>query len=222
MNKTLFSFVFTLPFVCASAIVQAALPISSLQTTDFSSVVASPPFGDIEPPNNVIDDLTYEEWRYNTDTASPGIMSSNSPTDEDIATTTLSIYTGDGSEFRAISIDYSTYGPNDPYSLALYGYRADTQVPGAFISRPGILTGASETLSLNWDNIDEIRVVVNSDYIVFDNVTAGPATSTPTPTPTPPAVATPVPTMSAYGIGLTKLGLLLVAGRRLRVLAKRK
>ena len=47
-------------------------------------------------------------------------------------------------------------------------------------------------------------------------------TPTPTPPPTPPpSAATPVPTMSAYGIGLTMLGLLLVAGRRLRASAKR-
>lgn len=38
----------------------------------------------------------------------------------------------------------------------------------------------------------------------------------------PPAPATPVPTMTAYGLVLTILGLLVVAGRRLRVSAKRR
>ena len=35
-----------------------------------------------------------------------------------------------------------------------------------------------------------------------------------------PASATPVPTMSAYGLVLTMLGLLVAAGRRLRASAK--
>lgn len=44
----------------------------------------------------------------------------------------------------------------------------------------------------------------------------------PEPTPPPAAGPTSVPTMSAYGLALTMLGLLLVAGRRLQVSAKRK
>ena len=56
MKKSLFSVISCVCFTCASAIAQAALPISSVQTTDFDSVVASPPFGDINPPNNVIDE----------------------------------------------------------------------------------------------------------------------------------------------------------------------
>ena len=210
MNKTLFSVVLTLFCVCASAIAQAALPISSAQTTDFDSL-GLPQFADIDPPNDVIDDLTYGGWRYDLSTGpSPGIISRNRPVDNDIATTTINIRTADSSEFMAISIDFSTFGPNEPYSLGLYGYLAGTQVPGYVISRPSVATAVSETLTLNWDNIDEIRVTVNSDWIVFDNVIVGPATSTPS------ATATPIPTISAYGLVLTAIGLLFLAGRHLR------
>jgi hypothetical protein len=212
MGKTLFSFTSILFFTCSSAIVQAALPISSVQTTGFDSVVSTPPFGDIVPPNNVIDDLTYEKWRYETVLApSPGIISHNSPSDADISTTPIKIRTDDGSQFRAISIDYSAYaGFGSPYDLALYGYLAGTQVSGYVISRSSVAPGGSETLTLNWDNIDEIRVAVDSDFVVFDNVTVGPATATSS------ATVTPIPTISTYGLIFTAMSLLFVAGYRLR------
>lgn len=212
MTRALFLFISILFFTCASAIVQAALPISSVQTTDFDSVVSTPPFGDIDSPNNVIDDLTYEAWRYETVLApSPGIISRNNPNDADISTTSITIRTDDGSQFRAISIDYSAYaGFGSPYDLALYGYLAGTQVSGYVISRSSVAPGASETLTLNWDNIDEIRVAVDSDFVVFDNVTVGPATAAPS------APVTPVPTISTYGLIFTAMSLLFVAGYRLR------
>jgi len=56
---------------------------------------------------------------------------------------------------------------------------------------------------------------VDADSLTL-NVPA--ASATPTPTPT----ATAVPTLPVYGLALTMLGLLLVAGRRLRTSAKRK
>jgi Cep192 domain 4 len=154
----------------------AALPILTDQVTDFDSL-GLPPFSDIDPPSNVIDDLTYERWRYDPTTGSTaGIMSTNSPSDSDLATTKIKILSSDGSEFKATSIDYSAFvGGIAPYNLALYGYKDGVQVPSYVLSRPNISPPANETLSLNWDAVDEIRVVVNTDYIVFDNFAAGSA-----------------------------------------------
>ena len=45
-------------------------------------------------------------------------------------------------------------------------------------------------------------------------------TSAPPVPAAPPASTTPVPTISAYGLVLTMLGLLLIAGRRLRAVVK--
>ena len=61
----------------------------------------------------------------------------------------------------------------------------------------------------------------NVTLAVDDVVTCTVTNTDDTPSP-PPADATPVPTMSAYGLVLTMLGFLLVAGRRLRASAKRR
>ncbi len=159
-----------------SSIANAALPILADQVTDFDSL-GLPSFSDIDPPGNVIDNLTYEDWRYDPLTGStPGIISSNSPSDSDLATTGIKILTSDGSEFKATSIDYSAFvGGNASYNLALYGYKDGVQVPSYVLARSNISPPASETLSLNWDAVDEIRVVVDTDWIVFDNFASGSA-----------------------------------------------
>lgn len=161
----------------------AALPISADQVTDFDAI-GLPNFADIDPPNNVIDDLTFERWRYdNATTSSPGIISRNSPSDSDISTTEIKILTSDKSEFKAISIDYSAVvGGSPPYDLALYGYRDGVQIPSYIFNRSSITPPTNETLSLNWASVDEIRVTVNTDWIVFDNFAAG-AAGTPATSP---------------------------------------
>ena len=69
------------------------------------------------------------------------------------------------------------------------------------------------------------RVVFDSagggDTVVddFSFSATAPVTTPPVTTPTVPT--TPIPTMTVYGLGLTVLGLLLVASRRLRTSAKR-
>jgi len=122
-----------------SNITYAALPISADQVTNFDALVITDANSDIKPPENIIDDLTYDYnydnsslgWRYDKSTgSSPGIITNNPRASADLTKTKLRIRTADGSEFRAVSIDYSAFtGFNPSYSLGLEGYKDGAAVP---------------------------------------------------------------------------------------------
>ncbi|MEP6389404.1 MAG: hypothetical protein ABJ056_05735 [Halioglobus sp.] len=85
-------------------------------------------------------------------------------------------------------------------------------VPGGYtsgdpVSGSSIWSGAS---------LASLTLVPGSYTFTYaeDSITFNVLTSPPTPTPTP--TPTPVPTLSTYGLALTAIGLLIVAGRRLR------
>ena len=103
---------------------------------------------------------------------------------------------------------------------ATFLYMARRPVPadltnqnGIFFSYPA-LTDAGGTLTLGLNSSEFICASSDCTGTPVDTVAlSGQVTTTP---PTPPAIATPVPTISAYGLAFTALGLLILAGGRLR------
>jgi hypothetical protein len=77
----------------------------------------------------------------------------------------------------------------------------------------------NESVPLDEVSASAANVLTNTDPAAWSDPVA--VAAPPPAPPPPPASATPVPTISAYGLVLTILGLLIVAGRRLRASAKR-
>ena len=99
-------------------------------------------------------------------------------------------------------------------------YMARTPVPADLTNQNAIffgypaLTDAGGTLTLGLISSETLCASSDCTGPVVDAVRlSGQVTTTP---PTPPAIATPVPTISAYGLAFTALGLLILAGGRLR------
>ena len=102
------------------------------------------------------------------------------------------------------SLDGGSYTPLNP---------AATNSP---ITIVGLTNGTPYSITLKAINSEGSSVAASA---AVEATPVGPA---PPPPPPPPGPAAPIPTMSAYGLGLTVLGVFVVAVRRLRTLAKPK
>lgn len=82
-----------------------------------------------------------------------------------------------------------------------------------FATGPNLSDGFDGTSAVNFDG--------RTSFWAFDILNADSSSGPPVVPPGTGAPANAIPTMSAYGLVLTMLGLLLVAGRRLRASARR-
>ncbi|MEM1427886.1 MAG: DUF4347 domain-containing protein [Pseudomonadota bacterium] len=146
-----------------------ALPITSNQTTNYNSLG----FSDTQPiPNGtVIDDLTYNGWRFNGFGGETGVYP-NVLAITPSATTATRIFTADGSEFAFTEVDYivDTFGSPAIASYTFFGYRDGVQIEDQTFNAGD---GTSGTWTLNWGSVDEIRVAGNTNFVFFDNLVVG-------------------------------------------------
>ena len=133
------------------------------------------------------------------------------------------------SAINIISTPGSSSVPGEAYGTPIQAeptflYMARTPVPADLTNQNVIffdysaLTDAGGTLTLQVSSSEVLCPSSDCTGTPLDTVNlSGQVTTTP---PTPPAIATPVPTISAYGLAFTALGLLILAGGRLRTRRK--
>jgi hypothetical protein len=131
------------------------------------------------------------------------------------APTGLSATPGDGQ----VTITF-TPGPINGAAITNYAYSLDGV--GYAASRPSQANSPITITGLT--NGTPYSITLKAINSAGDSVVASmPVVTTPVGPPAPPpGPAAPIPTMSAYGLGLTVLGVFVVAVRRLRTLAKPK
>jgi spore coat protein U-like protein len=139
------------------------------------------------------------------------------------APTGLSATPGDG---RA-TISF-TPGSNNGAAITNYEYSLDggsyTALNPAKANSPITIEGLTNDTpySITLKAINSEGSSVAASAAVVATPVGPPLPPPPPPTPPTPGPAAPIPTMSAYGLGLTVLGVFVVAVRRLRTLAKPK
>ena len=119
-----------------------------------------------------------------------------------------------------IAAPLSAPGANNGAAITNYSYSVDggsyTALSPAQANSPITIAGLTNdvpySITLKAINSEGSSVVASAAVVATP---VGPA-------PPPPGPAAPIPTMSAYGLGLTVLGVFVVAVRRLRTLAKPK
>ena len=133
------------------------------------------------------------------------------------------------SAINIISTPGSSSVPGEAYGTPIQAestflYMARTPVPADLTNQNVIffdysaLTDAGGTSTLQVSSSEVLCPSSDCTGTPLDTVNlSGQVTTTP---PTPPAIATPVPTISAYGLAFTALGLLILAGGRLRTRRK--
>lgn len=143
-----------------------ALPITGDQTSDYS--YEDTIFTDIQyiPNGTVIDDISYDGWRFNSYQSESGVYPAGESLTND-NTSAVRLYTADSSNFSFTSIDYlidlRTISSVD---ITFYGFRDGVQYEVQTFTVPDDEIG---TFTLNWSAVDEIRVASPSMYIFFDN-----------------------------------------------------
>ncbi|MGI0117258.1 DUF4347 domain-containing protein [Zooshikella sp. RANM57] len=156
-----------------------ALPISSDQTTTYDGLGLLDTVLIVN--GTVIDDLSYDGWRFNGFGGETGIYPSALSLTNDVNTTGTRIYTSDSSNFKFTSVDYviDTAGNPANASVTFYGFRDGSQVESQNFNAADTSSG---TWTLNWGSVDEIKVAANTNWIFLDNLKVGaeiPANATP-------------------------------------------
>ncbi|MBU2713466.1 DUF4347 domain-containing protein, partial [Zooshikella harenae] len=156
-----------------------ALPISSDQTTNYDGLG----LGDTAVIANgtVIDDISYDGWRFNGFGGETGIYAHEGSLTNDVNTTGTRFYTSDSSNFKFTSIDYviDTAGNPANAGITFYGFRDNVQVESQNFNAADTSSG---TWTLNWGSVDEVKVTANTHWIFMDNLKVGaeiPANATP-------------------------------------------
>ncbi|WP_430409776.1 T9SS type A sorting domain-containing protein [Kordia sp.] len=149
-----------------------ALPISGNQTSDYS--YEDTIFNDIQYIANgtVIDDISYDGWRFNSYQNESGVYPAGEVLTNDI-NSGIKLYTSDSSNFSFVSIDYLIdLRTISSVTITFYGFRDGVQYNVQSFTVPDDQIG---TFTLNWPAVDEIRVASPSMYIFFDNFSIGTA-----------------------------------------------
>lgn len=148
-----------------------ALPITGDQTSDYQ--VWDAVYADLQiiPNGTVLDDITYDGWRFNGYQAETGIYPYNVVLTTDVNTTGTRFYTSDGSEFKFTSLEYiiDLQGSAVSAIMTFYGFRNGVQVE----SQSYNLTDSVGTFTFNWDSVDEVKLTANTYFIFFDRLTVG-------------------------------------------------
>jgi hypothetical protein len=143
-----------------------ALPITSAQTSDY--LYEDTIFNDIQYITNgtVIDDISYDGWRFNSYQNESGVYPASESLTNDI-NSGIKLYTADSSNFSFVSIDYLIdLRTISSVAITFYGFRDGVQFEEQTFTVPDDQIG---TFTLNWPAVDEIRVASPSMYIFFDN-----------------------------------------------------
>ncbi|MBE9398609.1 DUF4347 domain-containing protein [Pontibacterium sp. N1Y112] len=145
-----------------------ALPISSSQTTNYTGLGYTDTA--VIPDGTVIQDLSYDGFRFNGFIGESGVYSNTSDLTADVGTTGVRWYTSDSSNFKFESIDYhiDTFGSPATASITFYGFRNGAQVESQSFNAADTTRG---TWTLNWDSVDEVKVTANTNFIFMDNLT---------------------------------------------------
>ena len=153
-----------------------ALPISSDQTTNYGGLGYSDTAA--ISSGTVIDDISYDGWRYNGFGGETGIYPHESSITALESTTGTRFYTSDGSNFKFTSIDYliDTFGSPATANITFYGYRNGSQVESQTFNSADTSSG---TYTLNWDSVDEVKIAANTQWIFMDNLQVGAAITLP-------------------------------------------
>ncbi|RDH45545.1 DUF4347 domain-containing protein [Zooshikella ganghwensis] len=156
-----------------------ALPISSDQTTNYDGLGLSDTA--VIANGTVIDDISYDGWRFNGFGGETGIYAHEGSLTNDVNTTGTRFYTSDSSNFKFTSIDYviDTAGNPANATITFYGFRNGVQVESQGFNAADTSSG---TWSLNWGSVDEVKIVANTHWIFMDNLKVGaeiPANATP-------------------------------------------
>jgi hypothetical protein len=126
----------------------------------------------------------------------------------------------DGFSITSIDLIISNYTGSDAFTATFF------ELPFTNVDQQGGIVG-NATVSFDFAAIQSPTALgFSTQYATGNDALTGfnwawNITVSATPVSATPASATPVPTISAYGLVLTMLGLLIVAGRRLRASAKR-
>jgi hypothetical protein len=149
-----------------------ALPITANQTSDY--LYEDTIFTDIQYIANgtVIDDISYDGWRFNSYLSESGVYPAGEVLTNDI-NSGIRLYTADSSNFSFVSIDYLIdLRTISSVTITFYGFRDGVQYNEQAFTVPDDQIG---TFTLNWPAVDEIRVASPSMYIFFDNFSIGTA-----------------------------------------------
>jgi len=148
-----------------------ALPITGDQTSDYQ--VWDAVYADLQiiPNGTVLDDITYDGWRFNGYQAETGIYPYDPALTTDVNTTGTRFYTSDGSEFKFTSLEYiiDLQGNVPSAIMTFYGFRNGVQVE----SQSYNITDSVGTFTFNWDSVDEVKLTSNTYFVFFDRLTVG-------------------------------------------------
>lgn len=142
------------------------LPINGPQTTNFIGLGLADT--SIIPNGTVIDDISYDGWRFNGFSDETGIYPFETSLTNNSSTQTR-FYTSDGSTFKFVSIDYliDTFGSPANVNITFYGFKNGFQIETQSFNAADTSSG---TWTLNWDSVDEVKFAANSNFIFMDNL----------------------------------------------------
>lgn len=99
----------------------------------------------------------------------------------DVSTTKVRFYTTDGSEFAFNQVDYliDTQGSPPMADITFYGFKNGSQVVAQNIAVANLAVGTAAMSDALWEDVDEVKIISNTNSIFFDNLSVGPASSLP-------------------------------------------